>query len=303
MLKLGDILIDMDVRKKFAFNLTILFTIVLLLGALVILFADRSPSEEDFEVETPAIEPSDQDVSSDTEDSSQTPQDNDTSDQSRDERPVEATITLSDNQTPERQLNPPSAPDTSRSDKKARYRVRLIASWSRQLHPHFYPDGAHLSPMVAWSHRLPKAIFTEGVLASDGMEIMAETGGTGTLVREIKDSIRIGSIVSYATGSVFDAPGEDETTISMQRDAPYITVVSMIAPSPDWFVTSRNIELYKDGRWLERLRVPATLYDSGTDSGEDFNSEDDDTDPPELITKIRDVPSIPIATFEFVKID
>ena len=69
------------------------------------------------------------------------------------------------------------------------------------------------------------------------------------LVREIQHGIRIGTIATYATGTVFNAPGEDTVQMTIEKNAPYITVVSMIAPSPDWFIAARNVELYKNGTW------------------------------------------------------
>ena len=54
-------------------------------------------------------------------------------------------------------------------------------------------------------------------------------------------------------------------------------------------------------RGIERIQIPASLYDAGTDSGADFTSEDVDTDPQQPIISIRNVPSLPIAVFEIYK--
>ena len=67
----------------------------------------------------------------------------------------------------------------------------------------------------------------------------------------------------------------------------------MIAPSPDWFIATRNVELYKDGEWQESLTIPARLYDAGTDSGETFTAANDDTNPKEPIVGLENQPEPP----------
>ena len=49
----------------------------------------------------------------------------------------------------------------------------------------------------------------------------------------------------------------------MNKDAPYVTVVSMIAPSPDWFVSVRNVQLYKNGRVAGTGKYPGCLVRCG----------------------------------------
>ena len=297
----------MDVEKKFKLNMAALVVIVIVLIILVFLSATSGPFQK-----TEEKIPSDEGVlntenllkeSEEEEDAVTTQEDTATESEQvleeEGEDDVLATITFTDNQIPEEQLRP-QYPDND-TDDEATYTVRLRASWSERLHPNWYPNGAHISPMVVWSHRLKNVIFKEDSIASDGMEIMAETGATQTLVKEIQKNILTGNVFSHTTGSVFNAPGEDKTQITATRNAPFITAVSMIAPSPDWFIAAQNILLYEDGRWLERVAVPAVLYDAGTDSGTTFTAQDDDTSPKNSIVKIKNAPSIPIASFEFVK--
>ena len=299
----------MDVKKKFTLNMTTLIIIVIILSVLVFLSATNSPGSQEPE---PEQEPVNFDIETLFEDTEQEetvqetpapPTETPAADSpgSQEEENVVATITFVDNQPPEKQLRQPDAVLTLPGDTTVSYTVRLHVSWSKRLHPNWYPRGAHISPMVAWSHRLKDAVFRSGDIASKGMEIMAETGATRTLVQEIQNITRTGAILSHNTGRVFNAPGEDAVQITMARNVPYITAVSMIAPSPDWFIAARNVELYKNGRWLERVSVPAALYDAGTDDGPEFTSADDDTDPQEPISRLKNPPAIPIATFEFVR--
>ena len=295
----------MDVKKQFTLKMVGLFVAVIVLSVLVFF----SATNDSFQQDDPVIDAGDSVALPATEEESFPEEVSDVQDSTvpdvtlaEKQDDVVATVTLSESQAPEKQLRQQeSAANDLIDDDTASYTVSLRASWSEQLHPHWYPQGAHLSPMIAWSHRLKDILFREHGVASDGMEIMAETGAPSTLVREIQNSILAGASATYATGSVFNAPGVDIIQMTMTQDAPYVTVVSMIAPSPDWFITARNVELYRNGEWLSQVHVPAALYDAGTDSGTTFTSEDDDTDPQQSISKLRNAPSRPIATFEFVK--
>ena len=299
----------MDVRKKFTLNMTGLVIIVVILSVLVYLSATRTPFQGQEEVadEAPTLfdpaalpesdgEPQEAEGFRDT---ATAPAPEDSADTQAPLKEDTVTIKLSDNEPPEKQLEYPSV--VGLQNVEAVYTLHLRASWSKRLHPHWFPQGAHLSPMAAWSHRLMNSLFRSGHIASDGMELMAETGGTTELVKEIKTGIATGAIFDYSIGSVFNAPGEDAVQLSVSEDVPYVTVVSMIAPSPDWFIAARNVALQENGRWLDRKTVSAVLYDAGTDSGLTFTAADDDTDPPQPITKLRNSPPLPIATFEFIK--
>ncbi len=291
----------MDVRKKFTLNMIVLIIVVVILSVFVFFSATNDPFQQgDFPVDNidpgTLFEVEEEDAQEESPDF--TTVNSDVPEIADDD--VVATVTLSNNQIPEKHLRQESVVDDS-TDDTVSYTVSIRASWSERLHPRWYPQGAHLSPMIAWSHRLKNVLFRENGIASKGMEIMAEVGAPKTLVQEIQNSILAGTIATYNTGTVFNAPGEETIQMTMAKSAPYITVVSMIAPSPDWFITARNVELYKNGVWSERMQIPAVLYDAGTDSGIDFTAEDSDTDPQQPITRIRNVPALPIATFEFIK--
>lgn len=202
--------------------------------------------------------------------------------------------------TPEGEVLPVAADSNERV-----YTVRMVSTWNDDLQPDFHPNGSHLSPMIAWSHTLKDSIFKSGEIASKGMEIMAETGAPKVLTGEIEEylaggDVRDHGILDYGVGEVFFTPGEEEVQVTVSRDAPYVTVVSMIAPSPDWFVSARNIKLYDQGKWLERILIPAPLYDAGTDDGEEFTSADKDTQPKQPIGRFAGAPSASIVIFEFI---
>ena len=61
----------------------------------------------------------------------------------------------------------------------------------------------------------------------------------------------------------------------------------MLAPSPDWFVGIDSRDLCDNGKWRDTWDITMLPpYDSGTDSGLEFTSDDQATSPPETIFRI-----------------
>ncbi len=59
----------------------------------------------------------------------------------------------------------------------------------------------------------------------------------------------------------------------INENYPLITLVSMVAPCPDWFVGVGGLDLLgEDGEFVQSLTVPLVVYDAGTDNGITFTS-------------------------------
>jgi hypothetical protein len=88
---------------------------------------------------------------------------------------------------------------------------------------------------------------------------------------------------------------------------PLVTLVTMVAPSPDWFVGVSGLSLLVDGQWANERRVEVFPWDAGTDSGETYESENQKTLPPVAIHRLlgRPVTSggavAPFGTFTFTR--
>lgn len=193
----------------------------------------------------------------------------------------------------------------------ATYNVTFIGNWNDTNHPTDFPSGDHFSPAVGMVHEAGATFFEEGALASDGVEEMAESGVNGTLRGEINDIVSGGTALSYIDGEGL-LTGFSEATfqITVTQEHSQVTIVSMIAPSPDWFVAIENVDLLSNGTFVEDLTVDAITYDAGTDSGTTFTSANDDTDPADNISLITTAPlgngttvTPPLAMFTFNKVD
>lgn len=66
-------------------------------------------------------------------------------------------------------------------DDTAIYNVVFDSNWTAQIHPTNYPSNAHFSWMVGVTHNEQNLLFAKGLLASDGIESMSETGATELL--------------------------------------------------------------------------------------------------------------------------
>ena len=180
------------------------------------------------------------------------------------------------------------APDPAPAEEAA-YMITFTADWSADTHPDNYAASAHFSPFIALAHNANPAslIYTSGETASPGMKDMAETGATALLEEEINAIISAGGAAGYVRGSVFDSPGSTSAELTFTQAHNQITFVSMIAPSPDWFVSVQAV-LFEDGEWVDEVELPLASYDAGTDSGPDLTSEDAVTNPPEDIRLLPD---------------
>ena len=139
---------------------------------------------------------------------------------------------------------------------------------------------------------------------------MAETGGKSPLDSEIDALISEGSACAIISGGgINPSPGVVTVTLTVSQDCPVVSVVSMIAPSPDWFVGVSGLSLSENGAWIEHKVVELFPFDAGTDSGSSYVSPDEPTDSPEVIRRIETEPlliegSVPtFGTFTFSRLD
>lgn len=182
------------------------------------------------------------------------------------------------------------------------YEVIFEATWSAQTHTNF-PPNPHFSGLIGSTHKSDYTLWQVGQLATQGIESMAETGSKTLLSAGINFAIRAGNAYSEISGGGIGlSPGMVSQNFMIHSAHGTVSLVSMIAPSPDWFVGVDGLELYKDGKWIGEVVVELPPYDAGTDSGIDFLSPDLDTNPADPISLITGFPFAgdpPLGTFTF----
>jgi hypothetical protein len=193
----------------------------------------------------------------------------------------------------------------------ARYNVTFNATWSANNHPSDFPSNPHFSGLIGATHHDGVTFWQPGGTATAGIESMAETGSKNLLTREIQNSISLEDAEFLLSGGgVSPSPGTTSLIFDISGSHSLVTLVSMIAPSPDWFVGVNNLDLCQNGRWVDARTIDLFAWDAGTDSGLSFTSPNDDTQPRESIFRIAGFPFqasngqlLPVGTFRFERID
>jgi hypothetical protein len=153
-----------------------------------------------------------------------------------------------------------------------RYRVRVVNTWSEATHPGAFPNRAHFSWLGGATHDATVSFWDEGVLATPGMVQMAETGATIILGDEVAAAIAAGSAGSFlewrrwfcTEGLVDERCGPSDLVVEIEEPFSRITLVTMLGPTPDWFVGVTGLALHDGNDWIEELTIDLRPYDGGT---------------------------------------
>ncbi|MEM7386819.1 MAG: spondin domain-containing protein, partial [Verrucomicrobiota bacterium] len=190
----------------------------------------------------------------------------------------------------------------------ATYEVTFDATWSAGTHPTNFISSAHFSGLIGATHSSAVTLWEPGGMATPGIRNMAETGSKNPLQSEINALITAGSAENLLSGGgVNPSPGMVSLTFTASQDFPLVSLVSMIAPSPDWFIGVHDLNLFENGAWVEDLTVSLAPYDAGTDDGTGFTSANAMTSPQAPITLLTESPlaendsTPPLGTFRFVR--
>jgi len=188
----------------------------------------------------------------------------------------------------------------------ATYRLVFDATWSAATHPGAYPANAHFSGIVGGTHAAAADFWEPGAPASPGIQDMAELGVKTTLLDEVGQAIDGGTAAdTICIGAFLPSPGVYQGTFTIGLDHPLVTVTTMIAPSPDWFVGTDGLALLADGAWVDEVVVELFAWDAGTDSGTTFTAPNQPTIPPDPIAPLGPPldNGVPLGTFTFTRID
>ena len=197
----------------------------------------------------------------------------------------------------------PQAGEAAAAGASAVYTVTFTGAWTVEATPGGVPDGAHFSPLIGGVHNADVAFLEAVGQATPGIESMAERGRTATLTEEIQAAgANALSVLRKESGPGATASDTFEA-VTVTADHPRITLLSMIAPSPDWFVGVFGLSLLDaEGNWADALTVNLYPWDAGTEEGDDFSFDNAATVPPGTIVGLRGTgrfSDAPIATLTF----
>ena len=162
------------------------------------------------------------------------------------------------------------------------YEVAFHGDWITPLPP----MGASFSPLVGMSHSACASLWSPYEYSTLGVQAVAENGTTATVRNEIMSFGR-------NTFSVFESALLDQieigtvvTNVTVDAFRPLVSAVSKVTPSPDWFTGVYDILLCDDDEWPAIISVNMLLWDAGSDSGVNYTSVNNASDPRQFIEQL-----------------
>lgn len=138
------------------------------------------------------------------------------------------------------------------------YKLTIENNWNPTDFPNQFPSDAHFSWLGGGTHNSNVTFWEPGGVATPGIEQMAETGRVDILVdvnydnfaantgyigdSELQTAINAGNAFAETifekiyTPEILPGPGTRITDFNVNSDFPLVTLVTMLGPSPDWFV-------------------------------------------------------------------
>ena len=173
-------------------------------------------------------------------------------------------------------LTPPPNDPAGAYPTTVKYKLTFQGLWDDLVSPSGVPGGAHFTTLIGGVHSDDVSFVTAGGTATAGVESMAETGGISGLRREVQAAIdavdSLGdpeptalSVVSGRLGGGADASATIDA-LEFTSQFPRLTVASMIAPTPDWFVGVSGLSMLDSaGHWLRSSAVNLYPWDAGSE--------------------------------------
>ena len=166
------------------------------------------------------------------------------------------------------------------------YELNFEGRW---IEPAPLPGNAHFTQIIGATHNSSGSLFSVGQPASAGIEDVAELGRTARLVTEINAGIAAGNLdTTILSTDTFITPQEVHSfNFSANASHSRFTVLTMLAPSPDWFVGVNDLDLLdSEGNWRDLIIVDLNSYDAGTESGTRLSLSNPATNPIGVITDL-----------------
>ncbi|MCF6439962.1 spondin domain-containing protein [Pseudoalteromonas luteoviolacea] len=168
------------------------------------------------------------------------------------------------------------------------YELTFTQTWEQNVFPTNFPSNTHFSPLIGLTHNDQGRIFQRDSTASAGIVSMAETGSKTLLKSEISDIQNLGHS-SYLIDEAGIPQGSKSVTLTFEASQayPHLSIVSMVAPSPDWFIGIDSLLLFNDNQWIDEQTIQLKVYDAGSDNGVTFNAANSTTDPQTAIALLN----------------
>jgi len=173
------------------------------------------------------------------------------------------------------------------------YSFTFTHTWSEDDVFSGFPADAHFTQLVGATHIPGEPLWTPGGTASPGIENVAELGDPAILSSEVDAAILAGTAGAYLKiRGLFNPLSSRTKLFEIAEDNPAVTLISMVAPSPDWFVGVSDLSLRDENGWIENISVDLIPWDAGTEDGNTFTLTNPSTNPQSIIAIPPDSPFI-----------
>ncbi len=151
------------------------------------------------------------------------------------------------------------------------YRVEVNCTWNDQS-PAWPDQDAHFSWIGGATHNADVKFWEVGTLASPGVDLMSITGLTTDLISEIQLAIaddKAENIIDqrhwFCPDKIFHPNcGALSFTITVSKTFPLVSLVSMLGPSPDWFIGTESLSMVDNvGQFIPEIIYELYPYDAG----------------------------------------
>ncbi|KAA1244599.1 spondin domain-containing protein [Aquimarina sp. RZ0] len=181
---------------------------------------------------------------------------------------------------------------TAYGQSTATYDVVFTSNW--EAHGSLPGSNAHFTELVGATHNKDITFLRNGGIATLGVERVAETGSNGTFSGEVNRAINNGTADQYIEGPnlFFNGTGRTITIndLAVSSEYPLVSLLSMIAPSPDWIIAVNSVSLLDTSdEWIQNITLDLFPYDAGTEEGTTYSLNNPATNPKEPISSIRGI--------------
>lgn len=178
------------------------------------------------------------------------------------------------------------------------YKATFISKWNKTTHPKDYPENlAHFSTVIGGTHADKHVIWEVGSKASPAVKRFTEWGDTRSLLNKLSRKKYLGII---KIGPIMKSNKPFTDRFRADKHHHYLSMISKIKPSPDWFVGVDRFNLCNDSdcSWKNNITIQLGPIDAGTDSGLKFKAPNLQSQPTQAIYEIKpNVPDHPAASF------
>ncbi len=151
---------------------------------------------------------------------------------------------------------------------EARYTLEVTGKWKQ---PEFaIPASVHFTAVIGMVHNDKIEMWKENELASKGVENIAESGNPFPILTDIDMAIAAGKAISVLVITAPAPTGTSSLNIYCNSNYSYLSLETMLAPTPDWFTGISGLNLYNGNKWIKDTTINLYPWDAGTEDGDVF---------------------------------